>query len=186
MNFSVHQPMKVGAPASQFELDSSIPFSTIYVQPVKLQKVANEYERAQLSTKGVVAVHRHVINLYKKTFHQLGADDNSIYFSDLKRCTDKPEFFCGMRIYSVPKQPMVFKNYRELPMPQDPAHIFLSSLLLIKVMDYVAEKPIEGSVASKLNYGQAEFLTSFRQIWSHVLEVGSVVDLRASKKVGMK
>lgn len=101
--------------SSQGELDRSVVFSSLYVQPAEPAPGSP----AEASAAGVRAFHRELLDLYRRTF---GAPEDG---GGTWRFTD------GTRALRVQKEPMVFENYRELPMPQDPKRIFLSGLLLV-------------------------------------------------------
>ncbi|MBL7671293.1 MAG: hypothetical protein JNM39_12480 [Bdellovibrionaceae bacterium] len=89
----------------------------------------------------------------------------------MSRCVKNFSQVCGLTIYEVPKIPMIFSNYRELPMPQDPMNIFLSGLLLIKVTDYSVKNLVYD--LGKLKTQQLKF-EEFKPMFSQIMEVGSV------------
>jgi len=183
-SFSKVQPFAGTAPKKQDDFDSSVPFSSVYVVPEKSAKATTESEMAAASAAGVLAVHRAIIDLYSRTFIQLGegAAQDKVFFAEQRRCSDRPEELCGLRVFEIQKKPFVFQNYKDLPMPQDPKRVFLSGLLLVKVTDYAAKNPVIPSRISALVPGTAEFASLFNAVWSHLLEVGSVLDLRSLKK----
>lgn len=176
--FSIKKPLSVTVPGTQSELDSSIPFSSIYVQPIQGPRMSSEAEQVDKSADGVRAIHQSLLSKYKKILRGFGQDEKTIFFTDLKRCTVKPEEICGLRVYSFPKSPLIFKNYLDLPMPQDPKNVYLSGLLLIKLTDYAAANLMKESDMTSMMANQEEFLKSFKPIWAHMLEIGSVFDRR--------
>ncbi len=181
--FSPAEPLAAAVPKTQDDFDSSVPFSSIYVLPAKSTKASTESEKAAASATGVLAVHRAIIDLYSRILIRLGEETarDKVFFAGQRRCSDKPEELCGLRVFEVQKKPFVFPNYKDLPMPQDPKKVFLSGLLLVKMTDYAAKNPADRSRLTALVPGSADFASSFIPIWSHLLEVGSVFDLRSLK-----
>lgn len=98
-----YPPLRTG---TQEQLDESVVFSSLYVQPE---------DPAKGSAGGVLAFHQELLELYRASF---GAPED----------LGKQWRFGHLR---VPKEPMVFANYLDLPMPQDPQRVFLSGLLLV-------------------------------------------------------
>jgi len=99
-------------------------FYSLYVTPKSPKtEYASDDERANHSAQGVITFHKEIVELYKKAFKSVeGAEpDKYYYFEDSKTNT----------LIKLPKLPMVFSNWRDLPMPSDPKHHFLSGLLLI-------------------------------------------------------
>lgn len=176
--FSIKEPLAVHLPNAQSEFDSSIPFSSIYVKPVRNHRMGIEKEQVEKSADGVRSIHQSLLSKYEKIFGGFGQDEKTVFFVDMKRCPLKPEDVCGVRVYSFPKSPLIFKNYLELPMPQDPKNVYLSGLLLIKLTDYAATNPTKESLLLSMNANQEGFLKSFKPIWSHMLEIGSVFHRR--------
>lgn len=125
-------------------LDRDVVFSSLYVRPV---------DAGADSAAGVRAFHAEILGLYREAFAEVeGRGDYSFVDDGDPRVR---------RVITVPRDPLVFKNFRDLPMPQDP-HTFLSGLLLIHEDDYVCDavgKPRE-------------------RVRGHVFEVGSVVRIR--------
>lgn len=79
-----------------------------------------------------------------------------------------------LTLLKIPREPMIFKNYRDLPMPLDPGNMFLSGLLLIYRTDYQFNdaKVIRGET---LILGAPVFHSLFEPVRSSVIEIGSVV-----------
>ncbi|HAH08200.1 MAG TPA: hypothetical protein DCM05_17020 [Elusimicrobia bacterium] len=124
-------PPLVVSKAGQKDFDRRVPFSSLYLTP---------------SVAGVRAFHEELLAAYEKRLKAVDGPEPGKYryFDD------------GEALLKVPKEPMVFENWREMPMPADPKRQFLSALLLV----YRSEKR-----ASKESPLPAE----------SVLEVGSVV-----------
>lgn len=176
--FSEQQPFIAPEIPKQWEFDANVPFSSIYVSPNKISRRGNEADQARASAQGVVEFHAALSRLYEKSLHLLHASAEKRYFADFRRCSDKSGEICAVRIYEMPVVPLVFGNYRDLPMPQDAEKVFLSGLLLVKVTDYLAHSPIPFEQLKKMQPGTDAFKASFRADWSHMLEVGSVFDMR--------
>jgi hypothetical protein len=163
--------------APQEFFDVHIPFSTLYVKPAGAHPPVkgDDREAAEASAQGVVAFHREILSLYERAYFPLrdeGAAEH--WFVDRLAGKKRSEARSIVRIIRVPKKPMIFTNFRSLPMPQDPDHIFLAGLLLIYADEYrlTAQPEAEASGALVLLRKEAELVRS------HVFEVGSVIDLR--------
>jgi len=176
--FSEQQPFVAPGIPKQWEFDANVPFSSIYVSPDNISRKGNEADQAHASAQGVIEFHAALSRLYEKSLHLLHASAEKRYFADFRRCSDKSGEVCAVRIYEMPVVPLVFGNYRDLPMPQDAEKVFLSGLLLVKVTDYLAHSPIPFEQLKKIQPGTDAFKASFRAGWSHMLEVGSVFDMR--------
>lgn len=180
--FSIRNALTAPLPKTQAEFDSSIPFSSIYVQLARTVRASSETEQVDISANGVRSIHKSLLNLYEKVFQDFGQDEKSLYFVEAKRCPSNPAQICGARIFSFPKAPLVFKNYKDLPMPQDPKNIFLSGLLLIKLTDYAAATSVTEKSFSLMVANQENFLTAFKPTWAHMLEVGSVFNRKLVRR----
>ena len=84
-----------------------------------------------------------------------------------------------LSVIKIPRKPLVFENWREMPMPQDPAGIFLSGLLLMYRYDYAKN---EGAILTDSIpvFGSTEFKEQFTKVNDHVLEIASVVKIKKS------
>ncbi len=103
------------------------PFYSLYLNPDKNLKSSDKDELARSSAQGVLDFHRELLDHYNKTLTPVKGKESEKYYyfrDDKKRVTIK-----------ILKEPMVFKNWRDLPMPTDPARHFLSGLLLIYLSD---------------------------------------------------
>lgn len=98
-----YPPLRAG---TQAELDDSVIFSSLYVLPE---------DPKGASADGVLAFHRELLELYRQSFGPPEDLGKQWRFGHLR----------------LPKEPMVFANYLDLPMPQDPKRVFLSGLLLV-------------------------------------------------------
>lgn len=99
------------------------PFFSLYLNPGRTVKTSDNDELARNSARGVVEFHKELIDHYNKTLIPVNGKKEDKYYS----FRDEKNKFT----IRIPKEPMVFKNWRELPMPTNPGHHFLSGLLLI-------------------------------------------------------
>ena len=176
--FSERQPFPAPSIPKQWDFDSSLPFSTIYVTPVNAVTQKAEADRARASARGVVAFHASLTKVYDKALRLLAASAEKKVFADFRRCPDSAADICAVRIYEVPGKPMALDNYRELPMPQDADNIFLSGLLLVKLTEYAANIPMPPGKIEQMPPGTKAFEANFRPVRSHMLEVASVFTRR--------
>lgn len=176
--FSDKQPFRAPRVPKQWEFDSYLPFSSIYVAPENTSREGTEADQARASARGVVAFHAALSDVYERALYLLAVTDEKKYYADFFRCPDCTDKICAVRIYEVPTKPLMFDNYRDLPMPQDADKVFLSGLLLVKLTEYVAGSPMPMRQIEKMRPGTKEFNSSFRTAWSHMLEVASVFSLR--------
>ncbi len=176
--FTDRSPFRAPEVPKQWQFDSHLPFSSLYVTPEQIAREGTEADRARASARGVVAFHGSLARVYEASLSLLAATEEKRYFADFRRCPDSADGICAVRIYEVPVKPFVFDNFRDLPMPQDPDRVFLSGLLLVKLTDYVVDSPMTVKEMEKMRPGTKAFDTRFRAVWSHVFEVASVLDLR--------
>jgi hypothetical protein len=99
------------------------PFYSLYVTPDRPAQPGSDDELARRSAGGVVAFHRELLAHYRKTLQEVsgpGTDRYHFFRDDRQKITLR-----------VPRSPLVFDNWRNLPMPTDRKRHFLSGLLLI-------------------------------------------------------
>ncbi|MBI3926983.1 MAG: hypothetical protein HY319_15715 [Armatimonadetes bacterium] len=121
-------------PARQDAFDARIPFSSVYVDSVS-------------------AFHKELLSEYRESFLETrGPDPESAYFLD----EAEDGTFRVLRV----RKPLVFANFRDLPMPQAPGMV-LSELLLVYDQTYAAMARASGWMLAS-------------PIRAHVFEVGSV------------
>jgi hypothetical protein len=176
--FSDRQPFPTPGVPKQWEFDSHLPFSSIYVAPENISREGTEADQAKASALGVVAFHTALSKAYERYLYLLAVTDEKKYYVDFCRCPDSADRICAVRIYEVPAKPLVFDNYRDLPMPQDAHKVFLSGLLLVKLVEYVANSPMSIKEIEKMQPGTKVFNSGFRTVRSHMLEVASVFSVR--------
>ncbi len=173
-SFSDESPFTAPAVPTQWEFDADLPFSSIYVTPEKVAYSGTESDRAQASARGVIAFHADLEKVYSRSLRLLAADGEKKYYADLRGVNNDAGLISAVRIYEVPLKPLVFANYRELPMPQNAEKVFLSGLLLVKLSDYTAISPVSEKELAGMLPGSVEFESRFNRVWSHMLEIGSV------------
>ncbi|MBC7792177.1 MAG: hypothetical protein H7Z43_00585 [Clostridia bacterium] len=167
--FTADRPLKATISKSRGAIEAMMPFSTIYVKPVQSVTAKTDSERARASTAGVIAVHRALLAAYEETFTKFGEDSTTVYFAELRHAKSESAI-TGARVFAIARQPLVFDTFRDLPMPQDPKNVFLSALLLVKLTDYAAPTPV--------TQVQLDDVLAWHEVWSHMLEVGSIYDRR--------
>ena len=153
--------------------NNHIPFYSLYLvtKGAKPHFSSNE-DKANFSTQGVSAFYRELLNSYRHNLQELkGVDKKYYYFTDVKNL-DKTR---KLVLLILPKQPLEFKNWRDLPMPQDPNNIFLTSLLLIYHTEYNLKS---GALPTKIpQIDSPNFKKLFVKNNTKVLEIASVVYL---------
>lgn len=100
-----------------------IPFVSLYLVPEVAGVTSTDDERAADSARGVLAFHKALLTHYREVLECVEGDEPENFYSFRDPVTHT--------LIRVQKEPFVFKNWRQLPMPTDPAHHFLSGLLLI-------------------------------------------------------
>ncbi len=175
-------PLRVSAddPQAQGTFNSNIRFYSLYLNPEKAKEnFATHDELARWSAEGVLAFHRELIDVYCHNLVEVSGlePDRYFYFLD-KDYSGEAEYIYGqdcIAIIKVPRKAMVFDNWRDLPMPADPKHMFLSGLLLLYRTVYVPAEPGEAETIMSFPVESPEFLEATGEACSTVFEVGSVV-----------
>lgn len=145
-------------------------FYSVYLKPVQEKPVkASDDALADWSRQGVPSFREDLIVYYKKNFHELRGmtpDNNYFLIGQTKS---------SVRIVVVPKV-LMFDNWRNLPMPQDPRYIFLTSLLLVYSNEYVLNngKKFPDTVPT---VDSPDFKLVFSKKRTKILEVASVLNL---------
>ncbi|NUM34383.1 MAG: hypothetical protein HUU50_07555 [Candidatus Brocadiae bacterium] len=110
----------------------NVPFFSLYVTPGQEKSFDNDNEKAAYSASGVVAMHKQILAIYQKELEEFEGQEPEKYYYFRKAgkvcCSkpDKPSF-----VIKIQKNPFVFSNWKDLPMPSNPKKHFLSGLLLI-------------------------------------------------------
>jgi len=165
---------------AQSDFDSNIPFTSIYLNPnLKANHRLTVVEQAKSSAQGVVAFHHDLLQAYRSSLIELLQTKDRFVFAELRRCVASQIEICGVHLIEIQKDPFVFQNFKDLPMPHDPNKVFLSGLLLVKTTE-LGVRP--GSDLEKVDQSSLDsLLKKARILSSQVLEVGSVLDLRDQK-----
>jgi len=162
--------LKVDKKGGQKNFNDNMVFYSLYVKPgIKKETFNSNNERAEWSSQGVLSFHAELIEAYRDNLIEVSGTESETYyyFMDIK---DEKE----LSVLKVPKNPMVFKNWAELPMPNDPSHIFLSGLLLVFKTDYTENKPCR--MNEKIwEVDSSDFLKYFSKTGGTIFELGSVV-----------
>ncbi len=140
--------------AGQEEFDLRTPFTSLYVQGDGSSPRTLAGTPAEGSADGVLAFHAELLELLAATWAEVEGPDPSRFRTFQDR--SQPGRTVLVR---VPLAPLVFQDFRSLPMPEDPERVFLTGLLLV-YRDVYAGEP---GVTTLLD--------------SRALEVGSVVRL---------
>lgn len=149
-----------------------VPFYTLYLLPTT--KITNNTldEQIKNSSDGVKTFYNEILPAYKKNLPQLPGADNRYYYFLAKKNAHK------ITIIKLPQEILFFKNWRDLPMPQDPKRIFVTSLLLIYSTDY-SLKNINTTIPQTIPTIDAdEFNNLFTKNKTKVFEVSSIVHLK--------
>lgn len=152
---------------AQKVFDNHLPFDTIYIASTSSESgLAPESQVAQ-SRNGLFALHNQLIAYYRDHLKQLNSsDDNSFYF---KLPDSTPT---QLKVISIPKNPLIFNNWKDLPFPQDPKHIFATALVLVKQINYRVNPETYPADSQAIPATLAQ---------TTILELGSVVKLTPEK-----
>ncbi len=138
----------------QDEFDLRTPFTSLYVQGDGSTSRTLAGTPAEGSADGVLAFHAELLELLAATWTEVEGPDPSRFRTFQDR--SQPGRTVLVRI---PLAPLVFQDFRSLPMPEDPERVFLTGLLLVYRDVYAGQPGSENLLDSRL------------------LEVGSVVRL---------
>lgn len=152
---------------SQQVFDSHLPFDTLYVASTSQNPDLSIESQVQQSRNGLFALHNQLIAYYQDHLKQLESNDTDSFYFKLPNST--PEM---LKVISIPKNPLIFSNWKDLPFPQDPKHIFATALVLVKQTDYRIN-PAKSSENKQAIPDKAGHTT--------ILELGSVVKLTPEK-----
>ena len=156
---------------SNYFLDH-IPFYSIYLVPTQktLKTSASANDVAKWSTGGVKDFQAELISYYKRNFCEFKGNDKKYYYFWISRVDNEK-----IVIVKIPKEILVFDNWRDLPMPQNPKKIFLSSSLLISSFEY---QPKNGKIPAMIpSLNSEEFNNVFSLKKTTIFEVASVTRL---------
>ena len=154
--------------------DSSIPFASLYVTPEEVMPSGLKRERrAEWSVQGMLNLHRQLLRTYRRALIEVAGSDSARYHYFLKMTALAQPGPTAFSVLKIPKQPLVFSNFQDLPMPQDPKRIFLSGLLLVYHSDYIGD---HGQNLWQMVVDSSKFQRQYRQVARRILEIGSVVN----------
>ena len=156
------------SPQAYFE--RQVPFLSLYLKPTgKEPSGISEDERVAWSGNGVKAFHKALLEAWGANFETLpGAEPDAFTYFRVPSGTEART----VTILKVPATPATFeKNWRDLPMPENPRKVFLSALLLVFRNEYLLTGTLEAGTA----VDSPEFRAVTRPLVAQVLEVGSVV-----------
>ena len=173
---------------SQARFNRRIPFYSLYLEPAAPATAGkSENERAAWSAGGVREFTHVLLDHYAHTLVEVAGARSEKY----RYFVERPAFRklkSGsaseyLVVFKVPREPLVFDNWRELPMPQDPNTVFLSGLLLVHRTIYrriggddqrawLARAPLA------LDIGGEEFSKHYAFLKNTVFEIGSVFRTR--------
>ncbi len=157
---------------NQVLFDASIPFLSLYLEPTSAKPIGSSPAmQAQWSVQGMLAFYPQLLKTYRENLIEVtGPDSNSYYFIKPNYQVPQSAQMSQFTVLRVPKQPMVFSNFADLPMPQKPGKIFLTGLLLVYKTDYTSPEPWLKLVS------QETWIHSAIPTSSQILEVGAVVE----------
>lgn len=157
---------------AQAIFDNSLPFASLYLLPgFNILKDLSEDKKINLSSKGVISFHKEITDIYKKNMTEVtGIESDKYYYFYYNSWNNNLNN--SFQIIKVPREPMVFNNAKDLPMPNNPKHIFLSGLLLIYRTSYFSKEPL-----TKIEVDSNDFKAKTVKTGENILEVGSVVRL---------
>lgn len=158
--------------SAQIRFDHRLMFASMYVQPTVKVKPGD----AVASRTGLAHLHQEFKQMYQRhlTVIQGSESEKYAYFLQPEGCRPNHQCTARFHVLRVPHQLMAFNNWRELPMPQDPKHMFLSGLLLIYRDTYESPELNHAQMSPGI-VGSPEFNQRFQLKKTTVLEAGSVV-----------
>ncbi|MCK4608918.1 MAG: hypothetical protein KAT71_05520 [Gammaproteobacteria bacterium] len=164
--------------SDQAAFNQQIPFASLYVLPKAKHRLKNPDANAAWSTNGVKTIHKELITSYKKDLLEVVGNDNQHYSYFIN--AEAPGYPKQLTVLKIPHQIMTFNNWRDLPMPQDPQHDFLTGLLLVYHTVYtLAPNTAPPQTLPTIDSNQFNKLYIDPKIT--VLEVGSVTYTKTKK-----
>jgi len=150
-----------------------LPFASLYVAPLDNPhgKMTPDAQAAQ-STQGLLNFYKEILKVYRSNLIEIyGEDGQYWYFIDKNNATEKT-----ITLLKLPKKPLIFDNWRDLPMPHDLKRFFLSGLLLIYKTTYqVVPEHFELNTKPLPRVDSTKFNQMFINPNTQVMEVGSIV-----------
>jgi N-acetylneuraminic acid mutarotase len=130
--FDAYPPLRVATEERdgvlpQDAFDDTILFSSLYLLPI---------EKGRTHVDAVAAFEAEEEGLLERSYRPVeGPDRKYTYFLDDTE-TDQAGVSPRRTVIRIERKPTVFASWKDLPMPQDPQHLFLESLLLLFADDY--------------------------------------------------
>ena len=157
--------------------ESHIPYYSLHLKPFPgKREFLTESEAVAFSRAGVRGFHNELIAGYKKNFRELGGLKNSDFYYFLNE--NFKNRGTSLIIIQIPKKIISSDNWKDFSMPQDPKHLFLTSLLLVRSTEYILKDNVSYRHNSNIpKVGGEEFNKTFRKGKAEMLEVVSVMDL---------
>ena len=165
-------------PDYQKRFNTNLPFYSLYLLPSgnspqpKSNTAKDLNNSAKYSANGVLVFQKELIDLYKKNYKEVKGKDSSKYYYFMDKSeTDSMSGLNKISFLKVPKDPFVFANWRDLPMPHNPKKIFLSGLLLVSRTTYFSSSKLSDI---PMPVEAPAFLKVCHDRKTTVLEIGSV------------
>ena len=158
--------------------ENHIPYYSLHLKSSSGKgKCSTESEAIAFSRAGITAFHNELVTGYKKNFRELGTTKNTDYYYFLNE--NLKNNGNSIFVLQVPKKITSIDNWKDVSMPQDPKHLFLTSLLLLHSTEYILRDNVSYRHNSNIpKIGTKEFTKTFRKGKAKGLEVVSVVDLK--------
>ncbi len=157
-------------PIFQNEFGKSIFFYSLYLKP-SLDPSKGDSNNARMSAGGVIAFHRALLSAYKKELVEVTGPDKDCYYFIGSSSIAKGNMPAKVNILKLPAKPMVFDNWKDLPMPHKPGNKFLSSLLLLTSTEY-SSKTKNPETLTKIT--GKEFESGWNKGRTLIFEFGSI------------
>ncbi len=167
-------PLRLPPVDAQKLFNSRIVYSSLFVRP-RGRMIANfkEDDPVDHSREGVINFRNDLVKLYAKSMKRIQPMNPNVKSSRFMQMLNAPKDRCRFVMLTVPKAPFRIENYRDLPMPEDPNHKFLTSQLLVRAEFFEGAKKNECPDFST----EADVRRGLTLTKKHMLEVASVVQL---------
>jgi hypothetical protein len=158
--------------------ENHIPYYSLHLKPSSDKKeFSTESGAVAFCRAGITAFYNELIAGYKKNFRELGGTKNIDYYYFLNE--NLKDNGNSIFVLQVPKKITSIDNWKDVSMPQDPKHLFLTGLLLVHSTEYILRDNVSYRHTSNIpKIGTKEFTKTFRKGKAKGLEVVSVVNLK--------
>jgi len=165
-------------PHAQSEFNYSIPFFSLYVKNhEKTPAFATVDDKAAWTTQAVLSFQKELLNIYQHKLTSFQGKDSESYYYFIDE--QSPTYPNHLVVIKMAQQPLIFKNWRELPMPQDEQKIFVTSLLLTYRSVYTLKNPMIRIKAIPAIETPA-FNKLYKPLRTQVFELSSIVYLTSN------